>query len=106
MLEDARERALQPGSNAPEAVHKWKLFASLTEAKDHFGLSDRSLGVLHALLSFHQETALVLPREGADEGVSACALVVFPSNRALCARAHGMAEQTLRRHLAALSIRA
>ena len=39
--------------------------------------------------------------QGAADGVS-CDLVVFPSNRSLCLRAHGMAEATLRRHLAAL----
>ncbi|WP_342363691.1 plasmid replication protein RepC [Terrarubrum flagellatum] len=99
--------AAKPGSNQPAAVHKWALFRSLTEAKERLGVSDRALGVLNALLSFHQETALSLPivsqelQQGAGEGAS-CDLVVFPSNRMLCLRAHGMAEQTLRRHLAAL----
>lgn len=99
--------AARLGSNQPAAVHKWALFRSVTEAKDRLGVSDRALGVLNALLSFHQETALSLPeapqegQEGAGEGMS-CDLIVFPSNRMLCLRAHGMAEQTLRRHLVAL----
>lgn len=74
------------------AVHKWKLFRALSEARDVFGVSDRSLSVLHALLSFHQETVLT----GAE------GLIVFPSNQELSIRAHGMAAATLRRHLAAL----
>lgn len=77
---------------AAAAVHKWKLFRALSEARETFGVSDRSLSVLHALLSFHQET--VLTGEGG--------LVVFPSNQELSVRAHGMAPATLRRHLAAL----
>ena len=50
------------------------------------------LAVLSALLSFHRG------KELADDD----ALIVFPSNAALSERAHGMAESTLRRHLAAL----
>jgi replication initiation protein RepC len=98
-----REEAGKPGSNTPAAVHKWHLFRTLTEARRMIGVSDRALGVLNALLSFHQETALALPpADAADDGEAPCDLVVFPSNRALCQRAHGMAEQTLRRHIAAL----
>jgi replication initiation protein RepC len=47
--------------------------------------------VLHALLTFHPETALT------GEG-----LAVFPSNDQLSLRAHGMAPTTLRRQLTAL----
>ncbi|WOI58219.1 plasmid replication protein RepC [Palleronia sp. LCG004] len=54
-----------------------------------FGLSDRTLGVLNALLTFH-------PRNELDPAES---LVVFPSNATLSARVHGMPESTLRRHL-------
>jgi replication initiation protein RepC len=75
------------------AVHKWTLFRALSEIRDGLGVSDRALGVLSALLSFHPETALTLEGDG---------LVVFPSNKALCLRANGMSEPTLRRHLAAL----
>lgn len=71
---------------------KWQLFRGLCTARLRFGLSDRDLTVLNALLSFHKGTSL---SDNAN-------LVVFPSNVALCDRAHGMAESTLRRHLAAL----
>ncbi len=102
----AVERAAAPGSNAPAAVNKWQLFRTLTEIRERLGVSDRSLAVLNALLSFHPETALVLPKPddmSDGEGVyGSCALVVFPSNRQLSLRAHGMAEKTLRNHLAAL----
>lgn len=60
--------------------------------RQRFSLSDRDLTVLNALLSFHKGTSL---SDNAN-------LVVFPSNRALGERAHGMAESTLRRHLAVL----
>jgi replication initiation protein RepC len=96
-----RAEAARPGSNAPAAVHKWRLFKTLTEVRRELGVTDRALGVLNALLSFHQETALNLPDQAEGEDPP-CDLVVFPSNRSLCQRAHGMAEQTLRRHLAAL----
>jgi len=75
-------------------VDKWAVFRHIAQAKDWLGVSDRSLSVLNALLSFHPETAL-MPGEGAG-------LVVFPSNTQLALRAHGMAGPTLRRHLAAL----
>ncbi|MCW0001559.1 plasmid replication protein RepC [Pararhizobium sp. YC-54] len=78
--------------NANRPVDKWKVFRDVCEAKDKFGLQDRSLAVLHALLSFYPETEL------ADES----GLVVFPSNAQLSIRAHGIAGTTLRRHLAAL----
>lgn len=82
--------------DACDAVaHKWRLFRSLTEAKRPLGLRDRDLSVLHALLSCHSETMLTLPAAGGG-------IVVFPSNRELSIRAHGMAPSTLRRHLANL----
>ncbi len=86
-------------------VHKWRLFRALTEAKGPVGVTDRALSVLHALFSLHQETALTLPETEAGEGESdspAPGIVVFPSNRELSIRAHGMAPATLRRHLASL----
>jgi replication initiation protein RepC len=107
----AVDDAGKPGSNAPAAVNKWQVFRTLTDIRERLGVSDRSLGVLNALLTFHPETALVLPKssqqEGADSaagegGHFSCDLVVFPSNRQLCQRAHGMAEKTLRNHLALL----
>ena len=62
------------------------------------------LSVLHALLSFHQETALTLPerdpKSESEDNSAGAGIVVFPSNRELSIRAHGMAPATLRRHLA------
>jgi len=96
--------AAKPGASET-AVHKWRLFRALTEAKEPLGVSDRALSVLHALLSFHQETALTLPAgdsKSAETDSSGPGIVVFPSNKELSIRAHGMAPATLRRHLACL----
>jgi len=90
---------------AEKIVHKWRLFRVLTEAKEPLGVTDRALSVLHALLSFHQETALTLSQAEAKAGEGGSlspGLVVFPSNKELSIRAHGMAPATLRRHLACL----
>jgi replication initiation protein RepC len=73
-------------------VHKWKIFRAICTARPRLGVSERSLSVLDALLTFHPETALT----GEDD------LIVFPSNEQLSLRAHGMAASTLRRHLAVL----
>ena len=88
MAAQAAAKACPPDITA----HKWRLFRNLTEAKESVGLTDRALSVLNALLTFHPETALT---PGDD-------LVVFPSNRELSVRAHGITPATLRRHLAAL----
>ena len=82
------------GAKAPALPHvdKWTLFNDLRVARDHFRVTDRDLSVLYALLTFLPAKTLA---EGAD-------LVVFPSNASLCDRAYGMAESTLRRHMAAL----
>jgi replication initiation protein RepC len=102
-LRETIEDAAKPGSNHPAAhsgaVDKWRLFRTLAEIREPLGVSDRTLGVLNALLSFHPEVALSLPGEGEGAHLD---LVVFPSNKALSLRAHGMPEKTLRRHLAAL----
>ncbi|WP_441005377.1 plasmid replication protein RepC [Methylobacterium carpenticola] len=74
-----------------KAAHKWDVFRAICAARERIGVSARALAVLDALLSFHPETVLT--------GES---LVVWPSNRQLALRAHGMAPATLRRHLAAL----
>ncbi|AYG63664.1 plasmid replication protein RepC [Rhizobium jaguaris] len=79
---------IEPG----KSIDKWKLFRALCEARTVFGISDRALAVLNALLSFYPENAL-----SQENG-----LVVFPSNAQLSLRAHGIAPATLRRHLAAL----
>ncbi len=73
-------------------VDKWHLLRAVTEARPALGLSDRTIVVLEALVSFNSERML-------DPGGE---LVVFPSNAELSIRARGMAPATLRRHLAAL----
>lgn len=83
--------AARAASPLPHAG-KWGLFRDLCTGRAAFDLSDRDLTVLAALLSFH-------PGDTLEDGAS---LIVFPSNAALSERAHGMAESTLRRHLAAL----
>lgn len=87
--------ATQSLAEAPapdDSPDKWALLRDLTAARQCYGVSDRDLAVLSALLSFHPT------KELADDD----RLIVFPSNAALSERAHGMAESTLRRHLAAL----
>lgn len=75
-----------------KVVHKWKIFHAICTARPRLDVSERSLSVLNALLTFHPETALT----GEDD------LIVFPSNHQLSLRAHGMPASTLRRHLAVL----
>ncbi|NLR98113.1 replication initiation protein RepC [Rhizobium sp. P38BS-XIX] len=86
----AQRRA--PHDKPATSVDKWKIYRALCEAKPLFCVTDRALAVLNALLSFYPKTEL------SDDAN----LVVFPSNAQLSLRAHGMAEQTIRRHLAAL----
>ncbi|RDJ06093.1 plasmid replication protein RepC [Rhizobium grahamii] len=74
------------------SVDKWKIYRALCEAKPLLGVTDRALAVLNALLSFYP--AGLLSEENG--------LIVFPSNSQLSLRSHGMAEQTIRRHLAVL----
>lgn len=73
-------------------VDKWALLNDLRVARADFGLSDRNLVVLHALLG-------LLPGKDLADGPT---LILHPSNATLSDRAHGMPESTLRRHLAAL----
>ncbi len=77
---------------AGKTAHKWQVYRWLCEGREIVGVGDRSLAVLNALLSFLPDDDLA-----AESG-----LVVFPSNVQLSMRAHGMANATLRRHLAAL----
>ena len=74
------------------SVNRWTIYKQLCIAKSVFGLNDRCLAVLSALLSFYPENDI-----GSKSG-----LVVFPSNRQLSLRAHGMPESTLRRHVVSL----
>jgi replication initiation protein RepC len=75
-----------------KAAGKWQVYRDLCEGKSVIGIGDRALAVLAALLSFHPD----------DELSEENGLIVFPSNRQLSLRAHGMAYATLRRHIAAL----
>jgi replication initiation protein RepC len=75
-----------------KVVHKWRIFHAICTARPALCVSERSLAVLNALLSFHPETTLAAEDD----------LIVFPSNEQLCLRAHGMPPSTLRRQLAAL----
>lgn len=83
-----RDQALrQP--HAGLSADKWQLFSALKTARRRFGLNDRNLTVLSALLSFFP-----------DRDLSGCsALVVWPSNAVLSERANGIPESSLRRHL-------
>lgn len=87
----ARAAANRQAAQIP-SLDKWSLFRDLSTARQVYGLNDRALLVLNALLSFHPRKTL-----DADQG-----LIVFPSNASLMERAHGIAESTLRRHLATL----
>jgi replication initiation protein RepC len=89
---EARRAALKEGGNDTGRADKWQLIRALCEARAAFGLSDRAITVLEALLSFHPEREL--------DGMAP--IVVFPSNAELSLRSRGMADATLRRHIAAL----
>ncbi|MGB7433504.1 MAG: plasmid replication protein RepC [Ahrensia sp.] len=78
--------------NRAGRADKWQLLRALTVAKQRIGVSDRAIAVLEALCSFQKGAEL----DGTVE------LIVFPSNAELCNRLRGMAQSTLRRHLAAL----
>jgi replication initiation protein RepC len=75
-----------------KAADKWQVYRDLCEGKSIIGVGDRSLAVLAGLLSFHPD----------DELSEENGLIVFPSNKQLSLRSHGMANATLRRHLGAL----
>lgn len=77
---------------APLTRDKWKILRELATARRHYGLSDRDITVLQALLSFHKTTEL-------DLGDS---LIVHPSNQSICDRLNGMPCSTMRRHIARL----
>lgn len=80
------------GGNDGGCADKWQLLRAVTEARQVYGLGDRTIAVLEALVSFATTRAL----DGRE------AIIVFPSNRELSLRARGMAPATIRRHLAAL----
>jgi replication initiation protein RepC len=75
-----------------KVADKWQVYRNLCEGRALIGVGDRALAVLAGLLSFYPD----------DELSEENGLVVFPSNKQLSLRSHGMADATLRRHLAAL----
>lgn len=79
---------VEPGAR----IDKWKIYHALCEARPRLGVTDRALAVLSALISFYPKQELA-----ADES-----MIVFPSNAQLSRRANGMAEPTIRRHVAVL----
>ncbi|GAA0241765.1 hypothetical protein LNAOJCKE_4892 [Methylorubrum aminovorans] len=97
-LSHAQIAAQADANRRPTGVvaEKWRVLHDLTDARVSFGLSAATLNVLEALLTFHPETVLA-PDPEADID-----LIVFPSNRTLAARARGLSEAALRRHLCAL----
>lgn len=81
-----------PAPPSGAGVSKWEALRELTAGRIRFGLSDRDLTVLQALISFHPAADLS-PGEP---------LVVFPANATICARLNGMPCSTMRRHVARL----
>ncbi len=88
----AQMKAGTPNVSPSLRVNRWVVYKQLCLAKSRFNINDRCLAVLSALLSFYPENELSVGN----------GLVIFPSNRQLSLRAHGMPESTLRRHLASL----
>ncbi|MEP6068203.1 MAG: plasmid replication protein RepC [Paracoccaceae bacterium] len=76
--------------DAPDGANKWEVLRELATARQAFGLTDRDMTVLQALVSFHQATIL---------GGNDANLVVYPSNKAICERLNGMPCSTMRRHV-------
>lgn len=74
----------------PQGVNKYEALRELAAARVAFGLTDRDIGVLQALVSF---------QPGAILGGNSDELVVHPSNAAICERLNGMPCSTMRRHL-------
>ncbi|MBD9375124.1 replication initiation protein RepC [Rhizobium sp. ARZ01] len=91
-VSETQAKLAEAGGNETGTAEKWQLLRALTEARTHYGLSDRTIAVLEALLSFYPEKVL----DGRTP------IVVFPSNAELSVRSRGMSPATLRRHLAQL----
>ncbi|BCM88026.1 plasmid replication protein RepC [Methylobacterium indicum] len=94
----AAQIAAQADASRPAdgvVAEKWRVLHDLTTARVRYGLSSATLVVLEALLTCLPERMLA-PTDDAPD------LVVFPSNRSLAARARGLSEAALRRHLSAL----
>ncbi len=102
-------RGREPGANAPTAVNKWHVSRTLTRsARASASQTERSACWRRCSRSIRDcaDAAEAAARGegdgGRQGGGSSCELVVFPSNKALAQRAHGMAPKTLWRHLTAL----
>jgi replication initiation protein RepC len=80
------------GGNDTGRADKWQLMRALTEARAAYGIGDRAISVLEALVSFTTTREL----DGSAP------IIVFPSNRELSVRTRGISPATIRRHLAAL----
>lgn len=89
----ARAHAAGRQDRPATGVNKWEILRELVAARAIFGLSDRDLAVLEALVSFHPGVTL-----GGNDGGT----IVHPSNVAICERLKGMASSTMRRHLSRL----
>ena len=89
---EADRAALKNSGNRTGKTDKWQFLRALTEARAVYALSDRTINVLEALMSFHPEKEL----DGSED------IIVFPSNAELSLRTRGMSAPTLRRHIAAL----
>lgn len=75
-------------------VNKWEALRELSAARVAFGLTDRDMTVLQALISFYPSPVL-----GGPDGGN---LVIHPSNRAICERLNGMPCSTMRRRISNL----
>lgn len=89
-LARAQAVAAAPTGNTVRSVNKWEILRELVAARLAFGLSDRDLAVLEALVSFHPGNLI-----GGNEDTP----IVHPSNASICERLKGMASSTMRRHL-------
>ncbi|MEG3661930.1 plasmid replication protein RepC [Celeribacter halophilus] len=85
-----KHQSRQPSALPPSGVNKWEALRELSAAREHFGLTDRDMTVLQALVSFYQNTIL---------GGNETDMVVHPSNKSICERLNGMPASTMRRHL-------
>ena len=88
-----RRRDITDTSTKSAPVDKWAVLHALRAARKELGLSDRTLTVLQALLSFHKGDRL---------GESPAGHIVHASNAAICERLNGMPCSTMRRHVAHL----
>jgi replication initiation protein RepC len=74
------------------AIDKWTAFDTIKNCHRELDLSSRSISVLYAMISF-------LPGKEISDVDS---LIIWPSNKSLCDRCHGISEATLRRSISEL----